>query len=247
MHCYPTCKNSNFYVVSYMFRYSELSKENDTTPKSQRAKSMKATKEFDKFSSSREVEDLDKWTQEKIHNIKLKHNSEVEELKKEVNRMMFFMEEAGVTMSDRRAVDSILDEIDESQKKNPVFPGFGSPDKAMGDTGKGAMMSKTWKHLNSLPMIQNKMKEQESVDYMSQASISLGESFYGANSKLPLKTRLIHFKSFHDSVELKLARQFDAIEIELERRKQVLGKLSSQSELLSKRAAQLVEYVRVYK
>ena len=178
----------------------------------------------------KEVEDLDSWAQKaqnKTDEPSSKQDAEVEELRKEIARMMLFIEEDCVTQTDRKAVDSILEEMKAGSRNDKAMlelPSFGKTLKANTNSSKELPPINMTKgaYINSVKITTGKGQEVESLfakgNISSSSSSKNSSEVTDYRNKMDLKSQLKYYQSLHEPTEEQLKKHMESIQQELEKK-----------------------------
>jgi len=216
-----------------------------TSNKSQTLRS-KSTKQTPKKGfEATEVEDLENWTYQKISGTKIRHNHEIEELKKEVNRMMLFIEEDCVTQGDKSAMNCMFDELavlrtNERFAQSVINSDRQHHSKSLNELPALNALRSNGKNLTTTPQATIRKGLTDSLTKREQDPVeaTLLVDSSTPHARMDLKSRLNHYKSMHEQVEIQLKFNIQNLEKELEKRYQTIKSLEEENQRLEDTIAQ---------
>ena len=169
------------------------------------------------------MEDLENWTYEKISGTKIRHNHEIEELKKEVNRMMLFIEEDCVTQRDKTAINCMFEDLAVCRSNERFARSILDSDRQHSDRNELPTLN-ALRRANSKYVTGTPKKEENVVEATALVDSTT------PHARMDLKSRLNHYKSMHEQVEIQLKIHIKTIETELAKRHQSIQVLREENQ-----------------
>ena len=237
----------------FLSRYKELSKDGLKPKHELQPGAEKVAANQQKKAEKKQVEDLDGWTQEKIHGERIKHEREIEELRNEVMRMIQFVDEGLVDSGDQTAVRNMFDDlaakvtsqsqlirnIEETTTQRNTFR------STNGGTELPPILRKTGNTFAS------KTPKAGSSKWVHDEPQGFGrfaaEILNSTHENISLRSRLNYYKGMHEQTENLLNGHIRHIESEIDKRNNKIQQILKENEEFDLRRKQAIHDIEEHK
>jgi len=229
--------------------YKEFSKDGLKPKTEQQPDAIVAAAKQQKKMEKKQVEDLDGWTQEKIHGERIKHEKEIEELRNEVMRMIQFVDEGLVNSGDQAAVQNMFEDlaskVTSQSRLIKNFEGtYRSPfQSTSGGTELPPIKRSAGKHLSKTPKASSSKWSNDEMQGFGRFTDHVNSTHENIN----IRSRLNYYKGMHEQTENLLNGHIRHIESEIEKRSNNIEKIVKENEVLSHKLKQAIADIESHK